>query len=527
MKNILLAIISGLLLALGWPTYGFPGLLFLGFVPLLLVEYRVRTLRFHKSIVFGFAFLSFFIWNMTATWWIYNSTPFGMWFAEIANTALMALVFLCYHIVARRSTFKISMLFLVCLWIGFEYFHLHWEFSWPWLNLGNGFANHTSWIQWYEYTGTFGGTLWIWIVNCSIFKGVLSFLKHKDKTILYKTALRNGLYIGIPILISILILNTYTVPKDAKSVSILLIQPNIDPYTDKYNTTNKQIGAYLNAMVTPKLTEDIDFVIAPETFFAENTHIRRFPFSSAKKQAQRITTSAPKAHFLGGISIYDRFRDSSKVHAQTNIIKPNDFYDDYNSAFFIRPDKTTELYHKTKLVVGVEHFPYKSVLHPIMGDAMIDLGGTVAQKTTQQEREVFFTKDSIGVAPVICYESIYGEFISEYVRNKANFIAIITNDAWWGNTQGHQQHLAYARLRAIETRRSVVRSANTGISAIIDQTGKIKTSLGYNEQGIVEGSIVTNTKMTFYVKIGNYIARIAAFLAPFLFLYAMTRRRNS
>ncbi len=524
MRNIVLSVISGLLLAVSWPTYGFPLFLFFGFVPLLLAENNIRKNKYSKSQVFGLAYLTFFIWNMIATWWIYNSSAFGMWFAEIVNTLLMTLVFLMYHIVAKRTTFTISSIFLACIWMSFEYFHLQWQFSWPWLNLGNGFASFTSWVQWYEYTGTFGGTLWIWIVNIGVFKSILLFQEHKEKTILYRSAIRNGLIIVIPILISFIILKTYT--EKGKDIEVVILQPNINPYTEKYNTTDKRISILLDSLTTTAITKNTDFVIAPETVFADSNRLHNFPYSTAKRTAQDIINAYPKAHFLSGISLIDVFNDSSRVHAQTNVYKENIFYDDYNSAFFVRPDGTDELYHKSKLVVGIENFPYQSVLKPILGDVMIDLGGTVAKKTTQEDREVFFTKDSIGVGTMICYESIYGEFATGYVRNKANFLAIITNDAWWGNTQGHKQHLSYAKLRAIETRRSIARSANTGISAIINQTGDIITQLGYEKQGVLKGTLKSNDKITFYVKAGNYLARVAIFLAIFIFLFSVTRRKG-
>ncbi|KAA1243168.1 apolipoprotein N-acyltransferase [Aquimarina sp. RZ0] len=524
MKYLFFAILSGLLLAIGWPTYGFPLFLFFGFVPLLVAEHKIRYHNYHKSQIFGLAFITFFIWNMITTWWIYNSTPFGMWFAELVNSLLMTLVFLIYHIVARRASFTISILFLACIWMSFEYLHLQWQFSWPWLNLGNGFANFTSWIQWYEYTGTFGGTLWIWIVNISIFKSVLLFLEHKDKAILYKAAIRNGLIILIPIVISFIILKTYE--EDGRAVEVVILQPNINPYTEKYNTTDTRVGELLTTLTTSGISENTDFIIAPETVFADNNRLKKFSNSIAKNTAKSILSNYPKANFLSGISLIDVFRDSSRVRQQTNYHKSGVFYDDYNSAFLVRSDGTHELYNKSKLVVGVENFPYQSIFKPIVGDAMIDLGGTVAKKTTQPDREVFFSKDGLGVGPIICYESVYGEFVSGYAKNNADFLAIITNDAWWGNTQGHQQHLAYAKIRAIETRRSIARSANTGISAIINQTGTIVSKLGYEEKGVLKGNLKTNDAITFYMRAGDYIARVAIFLMIFVFLFSVTKRRN-
>ena len=158
---------------------------------------------------------------------------------------------------------------------------------------------------------------------------------------------------------------------------------------------------------------------------------------------------------------------------------------------------------------------------------MIDLGGTVAMKTTQEEREAFALNNENYAGPIICYESVYGEFVTGYIENGSNFLSIITNDAWWGNTQGHRQHLSYAKLRAIETRRDVVRSANTGISAFINQKGEITKSLGYEKQGSIKSTIHLNTDKTFYVKHGDYLARVAQFLALFIFLFAVVKYKRN
>jgi len=181
MRNIILSIISGLILAMGWPTYGFPLFLFFGFVPLLVAEKSIRHNKYSTLKTLGVGYLTFFIWNIITTWWIYNSSAFGAAVAILVNSLLMALVFLVYHLIAKRASFLISTLFLACFWMSFEYFHLQWQVSWPWLTLGNGFANFTSWIQWYEYSGVFGGSLWVWIVKF-LFYNPISILIQKNIT---------------------------------------------------------------------------------------------------------------------------------------------------------------------------------------------------------------------------------------------------------------------------------------------------------------------------------------------------------
>lgn len=526
MKNLLFAILSGLLLAFAWPTYGFPLLLFFGFVPLLLVEFKIRnsTSRFKKLQVLGHAYLSFVIWNLITTIWLAYSTLFGGAFAILVNSLLMALVFLLYHIVAKRTNFKASTAFLICLWIVFEKLHLSWDFSWPWLNLGNGFAVFYEWIQWYEYTGTFGGTLWVLLVNVAVFKAFLLYSEHRKKDILIRSSIKVGAMIVVPIIISYLILFNYSEGKE--KLEVVILQPNINPYTEKYNTTDTRIGELLLKISDSLVTDSTELLIAPETVFADGTALSKFTNSEAKYFGDQLIKKHPKLSFLSGVSMFERFSDSSKVGRQSNIIGPYDWYNDYNSAFFMNAGSQPELYHKSKLVVGVENFPYQNYLRPLLGNIMIDLGGTVAMKTTQEEREVFNLNSSESTAPIICYESVYGEYVTGYVKNGANFLTIITNDAWWGDSQGHKQHLSYASLRAIETRRSVVRSANTGISAIINEKGEVIKSLGYAKQGSLKGQISLNSEITFYVKYGDYIARIAQLLALLLFVFTFIKHKR-
>ena len=525
LKNILLALASGLLLAFSWPTNGFSPLIFFGFAPLLLAEFNIRTSDTKRKnlAVFGHAYLSFLIWNAYTTYWLYFSTPFGGLFAILANSLLMSLVVLIYHIVAKRVNFTAASSFFVALWLSFEKLHLGWEFSWPWLNLGNVFANDVSFIQWYEYTGTFGGSLWILISNLILFKGVLLYIQHKDSKILIRTGLRFSVIIALPIVLSLFLKPEL---ETEHSIETLALQPNIDPYTEKYYTNNQRISNHLINLAEPKLNKKPQLLIAPETVFAQGIEIRNYKYSQAHQFSQELLKRNEKINVLFGISMFRRFTDETKAGPQSNKLGNGVWIDDYNSAVFKNQNQTSEFYHKSKLVVGVENFPYQSTLKPLLGDIMIDLGGTVAMKTTQDERAVFELNNGMGIAPIICYESVYGDFVGGYVRNGANALAIITNDAWWGETQGHLQHWSYARLRAIETRRAVARSANTGISGFIDKDGSIVNQTTYDEKTVISHQLPLYEGETFYVVAGDYIPRISNFFALFIFLFAVTRRRE-
>jgi apolipoprotein N-acyltransferase len=137
--------------------------------------------------VFGFSYLTFLIWNYGATQWLHFSlNPDGShsWmaflFPLIVNSFLMSFIFTLYHFVKRIAGTWYGIFFFPTIWICFEKFHLNWEMSWPWLNLGNAFADYPQVIQWYEVTGTFGGTLWVLVINLIIFYHIRAYqVTHK------------------------------------------------------------------------------------------------------------------------------------------------------------------------------------------------------------------------------------------------------------------------------------------------------------------------------------------------------------
>ena len=531
-KNFFLAILSGSLLAASWVTYGITPLIFIAFVPLLLADSHIRSHYKHtKRKIFILSYIAFLIWNIVSTWWIWNSTEVGAVLAISINSLLMSLTFLLYHLVAKRSTQKLSLIFLVAIWLSFEKFHLWWDISWPWLNLGNVFSEKITWIQWYEYTGTFGGSLWVWLLNIIFYIAAKDYLTDKNRALLAKRVGIAMLFFAIPVVISYYIYINYS-EKGLKTADVVVLQPNIDPYEEKYQVNNEDTSKAISYFLLNKLDHKVNFVITPETMLARNILIDELANSAPVNTLKNLFLAFPQVNWVVGVSLLKFIEDKKDVTAQSNYLAEKDiWYNDYNSAFLLNYDyfrsDTLPLYHKSKLVVAVENFPYQQILKPILGDMLIDLGGTVALKTTQSERSVFTGRETFGkAAPIICYETVYGEFVTDYIKKGANFLAILTNDAWWGDTQGYKQLLSYTRLRAIETRRSVARSANTGISAFINGRGDILKALPYRDFNTLRCTIALNEEVTFYVRMGDYIARIAGFLAFFIFLYAIVKKRG-
>ena len=520
-KHLLFSILSGLLLGLSWPTYGISFLIFFSFVPLLVLEKQLRNSSWK---IFGYTYLTMLVWNAMTSWWLWYSSVFGMFFAILVNSLLMTIVFIMYHKISQKLPKKTAFIFLPAIWISFEKLHLIWDFSWPWFNLGNVFSETTLWVQWYEYTGSFGGSLWIWIINLFFFNAILQFTSQK---IFLKKAATTLLMIAIPIAISLVIFQKTTVQTNTP-ISVAVLQPNIDPYTEKYNQKNEESLAKVKQLVKPYDINSIDLLVAPETYFAEGAgeSLQNFESSTLYGALADWLSNYPKTQFVTGIQLYKTYTSEAIKTATSNKIREKLWVDFYNSAFIHPSLDKNAIYHKSKLVVGVENTPYRSIIEPLLGNVLLDLGGTVFTKATQKNRTSFPLIKGASIAPIICYESVYGSFVTDYVKAGATILVIMTNDAWWDNTQGHKQHLSYAKLRALETRKFIARSANTGISAFIDPLGRIVSQLEYDSQGVLTATVYPQQKKTFYVLYGDFIARIAVLVAGLILLFSFYKKKQ-
>lgn len=514
---VLLAILSGALLSLAWPARGFGFLMFIGFIPLLYIEDYIGKNRhnFVKSSVFLLSYIAFFIWNLLTTWWIVYSSVFGVCMAVVFNAMFMAFVFHLYHMI-RRNLFKSrgGFFVLVFFWITFEFLHLDWDLSWSWLNLGNAFASWPNVIQWYEYTGVFGGDVWILAVNILLYKMLLSLfgsIRSRDRAIVLSV----GTFLLLVVPIAFSEMKYFTYVEKENPVDIVVVQPNIDPYNEKFNgmSTEEQLEKILR-MARSKLDKKVDFLVCPETAIPEGLIEDQLNQSISYDSLKALIRDYPKLKIVIGISSFKMFHDGEKHSATARYSEAGKYWFDVcNSGLYLDSAYKAQIYHKSKLVPGVEMMPFPKIFGPL-SDLAIDLGGMTGSNATQEERTALGPeKDGIKVATVICYESIYGEFVTGYIRNGAGIITIITNDGWWENTAGHRQHMQYARLRAIETRRSIARSANTGISCFINQRGDVFQATNYWEDAVIRQTINVNTRKTFYVRFGDYIGRFSFWLS--------------
>ncbi len=519
----MLAIGSGMLLGLSWYNY-FTLLAFPGF--LLLIELEKVCENKGTGRFFGLTLLSMFVWNFVAIWWLWNASGTTTLAAWGLNAFFMTWPLLAYRFIKKKTSNHFGYLALVACWLGFEYMHLHWDFSWIWLLLGNCFMAAPQWVQWYEYTGVMGGTVWVLIG---------SILLHK--TLFQKTLPPAAplLWIVLPILLSYGMWWSYR--DEGKEIEVAVIQPNFDPYTQKFEYNAKlgtynenpvpyanQIDTFLN-LSRRAIGSKTEFLLYPETSLHAGFD-ESMPLSFKDiNLCSKFIAQYPQTSLLAGVDCY-RFFDTAPARSTIRKTPDGYLYEAYNAALFMPDSQTTEIYHKSKLVIGVETIPFA----PVLGLLMLNMGGQSGGLGKSPEGAIVFkNKQQNVIAPIICYESVYGQYVGEFVKKGAQFIGVITNDGWWGNTPGHRQHLDFSRLRAIETRRHVARAANTGISCFINARGEITQSLAYEKTGYLTATVKLNDNITFYTRHGDYLGRLGAFLAGMFLVAALVRtfKKNS
>lgn len=502
-----------------------------GFLPLLAME-RIATMLGKKRI-WIYHYSAFVLWNTFTTFWVCNATVGGGIFAILANSLQMSLVFGLFRLSRRRFSGTLPYIFLMFAWIAWERFYFDAEISWPWLVLGNSFARTTWAIQWYEITGSLGGSLWIWISNLSIFGMLVSASDGSISTWNMKAKVAAAAWLIIlfsgPLTASGLIGKKYTdAMAEGEMLPVTIIQPNIDPYHKFQALKQSQQNGILLSQAEKVLayrrndsTAGPLLIVAPETF-TNDIICGDYSKSSSWNGYTDFLKSYPGVNLLFGASAREYIYSPVPPSQTARKLKRGQWYEAHNSALITDGTKRTEIFHKSKLVVGVEHTPYPRIFCPI-DDA---LGGVMGRCIGQEEISLLNVVDGSCIIPVgcaVCYESVYGEYYTGYVRKGARAMTIITNDAWWGNTPGYRQHLSYASLRAIETRRAIARCANTGISAIISPSGEIIQPSPWWEQAVIVGSIPLRDDITFYVDHGDITGRVCSFLFVLLLLALLVR----
>ncbi|MBQ1226501.1 MAG: apolipoprotein N-acyltransferase, partial [Alistipes sp.] len=405
---------------------------------------------------------------------------------------------------------SVAYTLLIVAWVATEYLYTHAEvLSFPWLVLGNGFSGEVWAVQWYEFTGVMGGSLWVVMANVAIYE---AWQNRYGWSIL-----RAALVVVAPIILSLVLYFGHDV--EPERVQVAVAQPNVDCYAEKFNNSAR---SQLNNMLSllKEASAESSVVLFPETALPEtldedNMEINRSALAlkrAIQKDGMVVT---------GVTSI--RFYDGDTPPTQTARMSASGYYDYFNSALALGQDGEQNLHHKMRLVIGVEAMPFTGLLNKF-----VDLGGITGQ-LGRNDKAAVFEKHGVKFGPAICYEGLYGECFARFVGEGANVMLVMSNDGWWGNTPGHKRLFDFCRLRAIETRRAVARSANTGVSGFISSRGDVEQRLDWDQRGLLQQEVEVRHDKTIYSTYGDWVGRMSLLISFLTLLYYSAyrvRRKN-
>jgi apolipoprotein N-acyltransferase len=514
-----LSVIGGILSGLAWTSWCSGLVLLVAFVPFFLIENYLfeNPKRFSPNAFFIYILPGFVIFSIISLGWMRIASITGAICVIMGLSFLMAFTMWLAHIVRLRAGNLAGCVALITFWLGYEYISLNINIISPWLNLGNGLSKDIMFVQWYEITGTGGGSLWILASNLFLTIILVNSLTRKRRNIRFIVMWL--LIIIIPSAISSL--RYYNIKQNTKDPSeVLIVQPNTDPYTEKFTIPFVDQLKNVITQVNSGITEKTRWVITPETTIDDPANLDDLVHDKYIKMFKEIISHYPDINIITGLvtyRLYPKMEEPPTVSAR-KIDASGLYYDHFNSAIQIDSTKSFNFYHKSKLVPGIE-MQFSNGPGRFITRILPYLGGTKWGYGMQKERACFtHSSTSMKVAPVICYESVFGKFVTDYIKKGAEAIIIITNDGWWKNTIGYKQHLDFASLRAIETRRQIARAANTGVSCFIDIKGKRTSQTNWWTKAVIKGDICAENRITFYVRHGDYLLQAASIVSIIIIL---------
>jgi apolipoprotein N-acyltransferase len=525
--NLLLLALSGIMLGFSFPPFKTGILAAFAFIPFLFHLSKVET--YGKT--FWSSYFVFFVFNLIAVSWVGGFNEHKDVYLMVAGVSLLIVhpIFLSMPIMAftfirRNLNFKTAVYSLPFLWVSFEFVHSLGELAFPWLTLGNSMSYDLSLIQYSCFTGVYGVSFWLLLINIITFILVVKILLKEWKLSSPKS-----------VLIIFFLLMLYFIPKlygsfelkkeisSGEAIKIGLIQPNIDPWEKwDYDTQEAQLQKF--QLMTSNISHDVNLVVWPET--ATPYYILRpqyrFYFDKIKNQIDSL--NIPLFTGIPDIHIY---KANEKTPPSAKQFRGSgEFYDSYNSSMLLIPHSNEiQKYAKIRLVPFSERVPYADQLSflnlPYWG---VGIGGWGIGKDTTVFKLPLKDAAIVNFSSMICYESIYPTFVADFVRKGSEFLIIITNDSWWGDSFGPYQHLRCGIFRAIENRRWIARCANGGISCFIDPYGNVYDETKMYTQSTIVNSIYARKDLTFYSRHGDIFAFSCLFISGFILMAGLSKK---
>lgn len=489
-KYLFISILVWALFALCYPPLPLGPLAFVVFIPWLAILNKVS-----RGQAITLSFWAGFVHNAIMYYWIYNVIQVGpgpivavglalllSWFALF--TVLLAFLFRRIHRLGHWSLLLFPM-----MWVGLEVIRTFGEISFPWAHIAYTLGDQDELIQSSAWLGAFGLGFLI------IFTNVLGYRIWLQKrapissiamTLLAPLMIVLGLYFwGTQVL-------KYA-DVGGPTAKISLIQPSIIQskkwdkkfYKETINTTMKLLNLPEN--------QGQDLLVLPETAIPNYVRFARKERAELRQLIRRFDTN-----IFFGILDFDKKGPPGRIY---NFYNTGKFYSLHKDSTNSQRTKIKEQsYSKIRLVPFSEKLPWDD-LFPVLN--YVNLGEGDFRPGT--ETPVF---SDLKWAPNICYETIYPDFVRRNIRSGARLIVNITNDGWFGRSTAPYQHLNLVKFRAVENGIPVARSANTGISAFVDQYGRIIKQTELYETQMIQAEIPLKTRETLYSQIGDMVEEV-------------------
>lgn len=525
-----LSVFSGVMLGFAFPPSPYGILACFGIVPLLVVLDETEK---PKSAL-AYVYVAMLVFHMITLNWTGGYAHLNDPYMAIAGAVTMTVHPLFYFIpfglflfVRRRLGQTPALIALPFFWVAYEYSHTLSEWSFPWLTLGNTQSYDLARIQIVSSTGVIGLSLWILVLNVLAYILLHSF-RGAGGRLLHAT--NAGLFLAIvvlyflPTLYGMKVLRAappmeHPVPTsemaEQKLVTVGMVQSNVDPW-EKWKQTGMEI-IELYVQMTDSLMRHVspkpDLVLWPETAMP---YYLLVPQNRATLNVLRTRIEELGVPVLFGLPHAVYYDDTTKAPPSAKRVEATgERYDAFNSTAFIQPGvQEIPWYGKMKMVPIAERVPYADAFYFL--DFLrwgVGIGGWQIGWDT-----VIFQEKKTGVkfCSLICYESVYPEFVTEFVKRGAEFIAIVTIDSWWDRMSGAYQHHQYAIFRAIENRRWIARCAVGGFSSFIDPYGRVYDKTELFTQAVLSRTILRIDKRmanTFYTRHGDWVGRWSAIVS--------------
>jgi len=537
-SNVVLAVLSGILLGVSFPPSPLYSLAYVALIPLI---YLLDRMENAKQVI-RYSYLAMFVFHVLTLYWVGGFTHGSDPYLMAAGTALLIahpmfywLPILAYWWVKNRVGGLAALLAFPFFWITYEYSHSLSEFSFPWIALGNSQANEVYRIQMAEFTSVYGLSFVILCFNVFAYWLLVQFITRKGKLSL-RFLLGSGLvlflfYFG-PWIYGWVVIESQEATPSGVPVKTGIIQPNVDPWDkwgegwgSKWESYHRQFNLLLPTL-EQRRDDSLDLLVWPET---------AIPFHVLLPQNRPYLEQIREGIRSSGVSLftgipYAEFFDPGNAPVTARRAADGErLVEYYNSATLFSPMESTSVVHKKVVLVPfAERVPYAETLTFLVEPLKWNVGISGWGKGKDLVIFAMQTRrgETVRFSGMICYESVYPNFVRRFVKNGAEFIIIVTNDSWWGNTSGAYQHAAYASLRAVENRRWIVRSANGGISAFVDPWGRRYLQTKMYASADIAHPIYARDDETFYARHGDVFALVCAGLSGGIILLTLVFRRK-